>query len=101
MSYSHKFGGRGVNEGLVYGEGLLGSSHTHTSSKHGHATSIKNLTNFTPLDIYCPTFETSLEIIFNSKAGVAHNFSAVRASSRLDRWSCDPDGFGLHTSLKQ
>lgn len=59
------------------------------------------LTNFTPLDIYCPTFETSVEIIFNSKASVSHNFSVLRACSRLDRWMCDLDGYWLNTPPKR
>lgn len=50
------------------------------------------LTNFTLLNIYCPTFETSSEIIFNSKAGASHNFS----SPRQNRWSCDLDGSCYH-----
>lgn len=41
------------------------------------------LTNFTPLDIYCPTFETSLVITFNSKAWASHNFSVSAGSIEL------------------
>lgn len=74
------------------------SSHTHFLQ---NADTSSKLTNFTPLDIYCPTFETSVEIIFNSKASVSHNFSVLRACSRLDRWMCDLDGYWLYTPPKR
>ena len=76
----------------------LGNSLTSSCALPQNTGTPSNLTNFTPLDIYCPTFETWVEIIFNSEASVSHNFSFRRAWSRLDRWSCDLDGYWLYTS---
>lgn len=99
-SYSLRVGGdssRRLNEWLFWIVDTLGNSLTSSCALPQNTGTPSNLTNFTPLDIYCPTFETWVEIIFNSEASVSHNFSFRRAWSRPDR-CCDLDGYWLYTS---